>query len=253
MPYLPLITALFLCFATALQASEPLVIRSAVATDFPNGLHSKYIGFIADAMDMPVQIAPMSFSRRLRALQAGELDILAGLQNKEPLEDIIYIQPAYQVLASTFFVRSADISKLNQYRDLQSKRIAVTADVSYFSQFDQDKQLAKVVVDSLQQKIKLLVNNRVDTFVHNKDSTQVSLKLMGMTGQVVPARYQPSDKRKYYFAISRQSKLYPHLTKLKAVIKQAVAEGKFVEIRKQHYLELAKAARASGEFSAAFE
>jgi len=249
-PYLSFICLFLLCVSTTIHAHEHLMIRSAVATDFPDGLHSKYLTYIANALEMPLQITPMSFSRRLRALRQGELDILVGLQDKHlQQEGLIFIRPAYQILASTFFVRHDELARLSQYQDLGSMRIAVTPKVSYFSEFDQDRQLAKVAVDSLQQKIKLLVNGRVDTFIHNKDSTIVSLKIMGLTQQVTAANYQPDDKRKYYFAIGVRSALHPYLKRLKQVIQQGITSGTFAEIRRLHYLQLASKTKGQGNIN----
>ena len=228
-----------LCSASA-ASHETFVIRSAVSPGFVEGLHAKYLDYIAENLMMDITIKPLSFSRRLRALQQGHLDILVGLQDSiEQQEGLVYIEPAYQILASTFFVRAQEKAALSEYQDLNTKRIAITDKVSYFDAFDNDQTLAKVEVDSLQQKIKLLINHRVDTFIHNYDSTLVNLKLMALSDKIKPAIYQPSDKRKYYFAISRRSQLMAHLDQLMRVIEKGVASGDFINIREQHYRELA--------------
>lgn len=239
--YLPLILVLLFTPVALANDIDRQELRGAVSVGFENGLHSKYLQYVADKMDMSLSISPLSFSRRLRALQQGELDLLVGLQNvQQQKEKIIYIEPPYQSLASTFFVRVNEQEELIQYSDLLGLKIAITPKVSYFSTFDQDKNLAKVKVDSLQQKIKLLVNKRVDAFIHNKDSTEVTLKILGMKEQVSTAKFQPIEKRNYYFAIAKNSKLYPYIERLKQVIQQGVGNGDFANIRKQHYIELAK-------------
>ncbi|WP_448551752.1 substrate-binding periplasmic protein [Thalassotalea montiporae] len=248
-----LVTALVL-FCCSATAHEKLVLRSAVSPDFIDGLHAKYLNYIAENLMMKIDIKPLSFSRRLRALQNGELDILVGLQDSaEQQENLIYIDPPYQILASTFFVRAPEKSSLTNYQDLTSKRIAITAQVAYFDEFDNDESLAKVKVDSLEQKIKLLINHRVDTFIHNYDSTLVNLKILALSDQVKPAIYQPTDKRKYYFAISRRSQLMPHLDQLMRVIEKGVANGAFIEIREQHYRDLALQAKPTDSLAIAFK
>lgn len=224
------------------KGQEQEQLRSAVAVGFEHGLHSKYLAYIAAKLEMELVLQPLSLSRRLRALQAGHIDLLVGLQNRaaQP-EDLIFISPAYQTLASTFFVRTDDANRVNDFTALTRLKIAVTPNISYFSKFDQASNITKVEVDSLQQKIKLLVNNRVDAFIHNRDSTAVNLKLMDLTQEVAPANFQPIEKRNYYFAISTKSKLYPQLDKLTAVIEKGVRSGDFADIRKLHYIELAQA------------
>ncbi|REL25886.1 ABC transporter substrate-binding protein [Thalassotalea euphylliae] len=249
-----LLVAALVLFCGSASADEKLVLRSAVSPDFIDGLHAKYLNYIAENLMMDIDIKPLSFSRRLRALQKGELDILVGLQDAaEQQENLIYIDPPYQVLASTFFVRAPEKSALTNYQDLAAKRIAITAQVAYFDEFDNDDSLAKVVVDSLEQKIKLLINHRVDTFIHNYESTLVNLKLSALSDKVTPAIYQPSDKRKYYFSISRRSQLMPHLELLRRVIEQGVANGAFIEIREQHYRDLSRRAQPIDSLAIAFK
>ena len=237
---LRLIALLLLVFSSLLLADTRFAIRSAVSPEFPEGLHYKYLRYIAETMDMSLDVVPMSFSRRVRALREGELDLLVGLQGvgEHQQKDIIYIYPHYQELSSAFFVRTNEKHKLNRYQDLTSFNIAVTSKVSYFDDFDHDNALAKVVVDSLQQKVKLLVNGRVDTFIHNRDSTEAILKALGLTGKVALANYQPSDKRQYFFAIGQDSRLLPHLRQLIQVVKQGTENGVFKNIRRQHYQTL---------------
>lgn len=238
--YLPLAIVLLFSSVQA-QANEPIELRSSVSVGFENGLHSKYLKYVADKLGMSLNITPLSFSRRLRALKSGELDLIVGLQNvKQQQNGIIYLDPPYQTLASTFFVRANETERLTKFEDLTRLKIAITPKVSYFADFDGDTGVTKVEVDSLQQKIKLLVKRRVDAFIHNKDSTEVSLKIMDLSEQVSAAKFQPIEKRNYYFAISRVSRLYPQINKLRALIKQGVENGDFADIRKQHYLALAR-------------
>lgn len=218
-------------------------IQSAVSVGFEHGLHNKYLRYIAERLHVPIEIHSLSFSRRLRALQLGELDILVGLQSAhQQASELVFIEPEYQTLASTFFIRANESVVLRDFDDLLDLKIAVTPKVTYFSAFDQSSSLTKVEVGSLQQKIKLLVNGRVDAFIHNKDSTMASLQVMGQANNVKFAEYQPKQKRKYYFAISMKSKLYSRLPELKRIVKEAVSSGTFVKIRQQHYAAMANAA-----------
>lgn len=221
--------------------AEQLTIRSAVSPDFLDGLHGKYLHYIAKKMNMKLDIKPLSFARRLRALKKGELDLLVGLQIPQRQSTrIIYIEPPYQELASTVFMRVQEAEQVNKYQDLKDLRIAITEKVTYFDQFDNDRKLSKVTVDSLQQKIHLLTMQRVDAFIHNKDSTQATLKSMGLTNQVVTASYQPEQVRQYHFAISRTSFLGSHHKAIVNVVEQGINNGDFQRIREQHYAGLVK-------------
>lgn len=221
--------------------NEQLTIRSAVSPDFLDGLHSKYLHYIAKKMDMKLDIKPLSFARRLRALKNGDLDLLVGLQIPQQRSTrLIYIEPPYQELASTIFMRVQEAEQVNEYQDLNDLRIAITEKVTYFDQFDNDRKLSKIAVDSLQQKIHLLTMQRVDAFIHNKDSTQATLKAMELTNQVVTANYQPEQVRKYHFAINRTSFLGSHQKAIVSLVEQGINNGDFQRIREQHYADLVK-------------
>ena len=219
--------------------AEQLTIRSAVSPDFLDGLHSKYLHYIAKKMNMKLDIKPLSFARRLRALKHGELDLLVGLQIPQRQSTrLIYIEPPYQELASTVFMRAQEAEQVTEYQDLRDLRIAITEKVTYFDEFDNDRKLSKVTVDSLQRKIHLLTMQRVDAFIHNKDSTQATLKAMGLSAQVSASRYQPEQVRRYYFAISRNSFLEQHLKEIVTIVEAGKSSGDFQRIREQHYAEL---------------
>ena len=55
------------------------VLRSAVSTNFPDGLHTQYLTYFADKLHVPSEIGTMPYARRLRSIDNGTLDIMVGV------------------------------------------------------------------------------------------------------------------------------------------------------------------------------
>ena len=61
--------------------AEEKIIKAAVAEGFIDGLHSKYLKYIADKLSLPISTTTIPFARRLKEIELGRLDIIVGLQN----------------------------------------------------------------------------------------------------------------------------------------------------------------------------
>lgn len=215
------------------------VIRSAVPAHLMDGLHAKYLHYLAKQMDMQLQLQPMPFARRLRALRHGELDIMVGLQRTtEEKDEVVYITPSYGSVKHTFFIHRDNYTQLTHFEHLKNMKIGVTKHAKYYDRFNQQANLATVGVNTVQQKIQLLMEARIDTFIHYEDSTFQALKDMGLEGQVIKAEYQPEDVIKYYVTISANSSLMAKKQLVESVVEKGVERGDFIRIRREHYAEI---------------
>lgn len=212
------------------------MLRSSVSPEFPDGLHAKYLRFIATKMDMELDIVPMPFARRIVALQNGQIDLMVGMQRENSTSDaIIYIYPSYEKLRHTFFVLASGKNQLTSFDDLTRLKIGVTIHAKYYRHFQEQEGLALISVTSLKQKVELLLKGRIDTFIHYQESTQPLLTQRQLTDVVVMAPYQPTEHNEYYVTISEKSRLFPYQEKLHRIIKTAVENKDFVNIREAHY------------------
>jgi len=211
-------------------------IKSSVPPEFPNGLHSKYLQFIADKMHMPLDITPMPFGRRIIELEKGKLDLVVGLQRRSEEEDeVYYLFPAYEQLRHSLFVLKQRDFQLKTFNDLQNLSIGVTTHAKYYDFLLSPKKLTTVGVTSLRQKIRLLKKGRIDTFIHFRESTLPTLEKLGLDREIELAPYQPVQSQSYYVAISRHSHLMANIKQMTQIIEQAVATGEFSQIRRRHY------------------
>lgn len=232
-----LVITLFICsILFSYKASAQQLLRSSVSPEFINGLHAKYLKYLAENSGLTLDINPMPFARRIQAMRKGELDVMVGLQRRwSSTDEIHYLLPSYEKLSHTFFVRKGNEAVLQKFEDLRDLSIGVTRYATYFDRFEQEDDLIMVSVGSLRQKIKLLRNGRIDTFIHYKQSTLPTLEKMGLSGEVVEAPYQSADLEDYYFTVSSASPLISRKAEFEKVIAEGVKAGDFARIRREHY------------------
>lgn len=219
-------------FCCTVHAKQP--IRSSVSPGFLDGLHAKHLRYIADQLDMPIDIQPLSYARRLKALEQGQLDLMVGVATAtEQHYDIVLLRPAYSQSTHHFFSKTN--VKLDKFSDLRGKRIGITANTGYFKSFLKEDEVALVEVSGLDAKIKLLLADRIDAFSHPRLSTQSKLLQLHKHQQIVEADYHSNEKTAFHFASSKTSFLLEHKAKLEKIIVAATAEKKFDQIARQHF------------------
>lgn len=232
-----LLLIVLLCTFSQAQENKP-VIKAAVAEGFADGLHAKYLRFIADKLSVKLSLSTMPFARRIQEIRNGNLDIIVGLQKTEDREDeFIYIEPYYESLSYRFFSLNHNKNKINKFEDLYEKLIGVNKHSRYFPRFDKDNNLQKIDVVSLRQNIKLLLKGRIDLLIHYQESAIPTIESLGATQKIAMTNYQPSISNKHYIAISHKSFLVEHKDQLQEIIKQAIKNKELLAIRLKHYAE----------------
>ncbi len=217
-------------------ASEPIVIRAAVAKEFKDGLHSRYLKYFADQLGMEIDIVAMPLARRIVEVQKGNLDLIVGLQySKERAEQLIYILPAYEKLSFRYFSLKENVESINSDGDLRGEIIGVIRGASYFPAFEQDIELQKYPFSNLKTNIDMLVNGRIDLFLHYEESTVPLLKAMGVNHLIKKINYQPKHSHEHYLAISKNSPLAAKTEQLKAIVERGINQQDFIQLRLEHY------------------
>lgn len=220
------------------EQPQPNVIRTSLSPEFPNGLHYKLMRYLADQLDMELDIFPMPYQRRLEALADGDIDIMVGLKGTYPQHGFTYLQPSYETINNKYFVlRDSEHRLLNEdaYAGL---RVAVTTDRDSQVSPLIAKGVDPVLVPSLRQKILLLSKGRVDAFVHFEQSTEWVLKQLNLQDKIVKTEILQSTPKQYFFAISNASPLLARSAEFEAVINQGLQADEFIRIRTEHYENL---------------
>ena len=226
------IALLLLMCPIKLVAQE--TITASVSPEFPNGLHAKYIKFLAKEFNMSLKIKPIPLARRIKELEKGDVDIIVLAKRDNP--ELIALMPSYSQIDENLFVRASEKHRISSQEQLSSALIGVS-NGSQLPQFLENRGLANTVdVNSLEQKILMLKRKRIDGFFHTFSSANMVLKEMGEVDDIVPSVWQPGRrKRLSHFVISKKSRLFKYKAQLEQIIQRAKDEGKFIQIRQQHY------------------
>jgi ABC-type amino acid transport substrate-binding protein len=236
--YLKIIILCHLFFSLYCHAKDT-TINAAVADGFTDGLHSKYLKYIADKLSMPISITTIPLARRLKEIEIGRLDIIVGLQHTAAREDeFVYINPSYESLSYRFYSLTKNSHKYKNYNDLHGKLIAVNRHSKYFKLFDEDNQINKLETKSLEQNIRLVLRGRTDLFIHYEESTLPKLIELGVDKQISKTPNQPSHAIKHFIAISKYSHLVRRKSELQNIVYNGIKNNDFMRIRQEHYSQL---------------
>jgi ABC-type amino acid transport substrate-binding protein len=212
-------------------------IKSSVSDEFRNGVHERYLEYLAEKLDMNLEIIPMTYNRRLASLRDGNIDIMTGVRNTyETKGQFIYLQPSYSTSQNSYFIRSDGKTILNTVKDLNGLTIAITANEKGHVQALENLGAKVVVIGSLSQKILLLQKNRIDAFEHVESSAVRQIREKDLAGEIILAGYKSNNLLEFHFALSTSSSLMPHKRAIEAVIAEGVSNGDFTAIREGHYL-----------------
>lgn len=226
---------LFLCFSLLLAFASDAKIRASVSPEFPNGLHHQYLKYMAAKLGMELDIHPMPLARRIKQFENGKLDILVGLiKRKKNEKKLIYLEPGYEKLPVGFFVLQENRDQLMEEKDLNELIIGVTNGSEFFDRVVKS-EVPIVELNSLSQKIGLLLKQRIGAFVHYRQSTMSKLIKANLDKRVVLAQYQPDIFESHHYVLSKESSLYPIKDKLEQIIRLGLKNGDFQKIRQSYY------------------
>ena len=235
---------LYFLIATASLCVAPNVaiakdsLRSSVSPEFRGGLQEKFLGYIADEMELPLSIHPIIYANRVKLLRAGKIDIMVGVKDQHlEKEDFIFIKPSYEQLTNNVFVLKKNLANFTSLNDLNGTTIAFTPDNTTIIEDIEKLGINHMPAPFLDQKIKLLQKGRVDGFVYFKEAALAKIKALGLENEIVMANMSPFSVREHYVALSLKSPLIANKEQLTNVIKNGITRNKFKQLRQQHYAE----------------
>ena len=204
------LTGSFCVFADNWQTSVP---PETLMLDQP------LLELLSRSFDAKLASFPAPFARRLRMLETGEIDLMAGLLKRPERETFAYfLNPPYKFKSNKyFFVRKGEISRIRKYEDLYGLKVGVSINAKTFPRFDQDSAIEKVQVSYLAQKFKMLVLDRIDTFVHTDVEAIAQMRELGLENHVDIAEFRYTRINPVHIGISRRS---PLMEKLDAIEKE---------------------------------
>ena len=211
-------------------------LNSAVGNDYQNGLHAKYLHYIAIKLSANIDLSPMPYARRIKELEKGTLDIMVGLQcNDKNSDNLHYVIPPYESLSYEIYTLKSEHPKFKVFDDLFGSIISVNQSGRFFPKFDHNTKIKKVKALNLTQKIRMLLANHVDAFVHLPQVADLKIEQLGLSDKIVKTQYQNSYKNDYCITLSRNSPLKIDKNELSRIVQLGVEQRDFQKIRGQHY------------------
>jgi polar amino acid transport system substrate-binding protein len=186
-----------------------------------SGVSIQIIKKLLQNTDIKFEQINYPYARILRSLTSGKLDAALIFKNDVVAKSVNYIGP---VTTSKVVVLTKPEVTIHNYKQLKSlKKIAVIRNAHYQHHFDQDNSLNKFGVESYNQALKMLKNNRVSAVVGSLEGLDYALRQ-----QKMPLTWLVNafvlGKKSWWLHISKKSRynyLIPQLTKTAQRIYQA--------------------------------
>ncbi|WP_394205692.1 substrate-binding periplasmic protein [Shewanella waksmanii] len=169
-----------------------------------------------------------NFARCLRMLETGDVDLIAGLIQQPQRMTYAHFLP-YRPDSAYRFISDLTVADIYQYDALQGHTIGVSRDTYYFERFDQDQQLRKIVVNSAEIAMNMLLRGRFELLIVPEITIASLQKRFPQFEQRLKIHpYQFQEQRVIYFGVSRKHQLQIDDAKLKAVIDSAYQQQLFI-------------------------
>jgi polar amino acid transport system substrate-binding protein len=167
-----------------------------------------------------IKPVPCPFSRCVRMLAQGEVDIMGGLIKTDYRSQVMeFINPPYMVLPSSFvfYANGQSPITVDNFEQLHGKRIAVMRGAAYYKIFDEDRTLNRVPVTAQHNAFDLLLKDRVDLVISVEETAEVAMKTLGQPiEQLKKMHYRHSNTIYGYMAFSQQFAKTPLAKNLQA-------------------------------------
>ncbi|MBF0572474.1 MAG: transporter substrate-binding domain-containing protein [Desulfamplus sp.] len=203
------------------------------------GVDVEIIKIIAQRMNMRLKIQRCPWKRCLVLMESGEADILSSVFKKPERE--IYLNyfetPYLNHLPIAFYTlrdKNYHIEKYEGIYDLNTV-VGVLRGASYFDRFDKDKKVKKYEVNSQEQLIPMLIEERFNAFAGYVDTVNYILVTEGFNHKIQKSIYEHNDISNVYMAISKRSPLASLMVKFNAVNNDLIKDGTIDRIIKEFY------------------
>lgn len=149
------------------------------------------------------------FARRLKQLEQGKIDLLAGLLKTPEREQYAYfLDPPYKEKSNKFFfVKKGEGFRLKEYQDLYKLKVGVQINSKYFPRFDNDNRINKIETSNIEGRFLMLSIGRIDALIHTDIYGLHVMQKLELNNRVEVAPFKYTKYNPVYIAISKRSKL----------------------------------------------
>jgi len=156
------------------------------------GVGVKILDLITRQTGVHFEIESYPYARILKALKSGQLDAALIFKNRILRDDVYYVGP---VTTSRILVVSLGGAQSKSYLDLkQLQGIAVIRKAQYQVDFDQDRELNKIYVESYQQGLKMLKVGLVEAIIGSELGLSYAMKQLAINPSILKQAYHLGNK-----------------------------------------------------------
>ena len=224
------------CFPQLCMSSNEKLI-SSLAPEFIDGANADILKAVAWKLGARLEIKHAPFKRRLRMMEAGQIDVMVGLlKNPERKKYIHYIEPPYKNRSDTvFFVPRGKTHRVRRYADLYHLRIGIIVGSKYFPTFDNDSRLNTDVCIYAKSNLKKLMAGRIDAAVFPESAGIDLIDSMGIKEHVAIADFRYSRQKLVYIGISKKSHLMNSIKQIEDTLRTMIESGEISQVIVEHY------------------
>ncbi|WP_031480425.1 substrate-binding periplasmic protein [Maridesulfovibrio frigidus] len=206
----------------------------------PKGIDTTLLRLLADRMNLRLEFIVYPYTRSLKLMESGKLDIMTGVLKRPDREKYLYfISPPYKNHSNkTFFVLKGQESSIKSYEDLYQMRIGTGHGSKYFPQFDNDKRITKDVVHDAELSIKMLIAHRINAFIMTESSGDYRIEKLGLSDKIGKAEYGYKEKQNVYMVLSKRSKHTGRLEEFNHHMSELIENGTYDKIKLQFFEQM---------------
>ncbi|MET0086596.1 MAG: transporter substrate-binding domain-containing protein [Sedimenticola sp.] len=232
--------AILLLPGTAVLAEQNTVMR-VVGNHAPpyrifdenthSGIYFDTIKEIASRLELEVHFEQVSFAEALDKMRSGEADIMLGPnRNAKRSRYMVYTAAIFPREDKAFYVHQAS-GVIAVYRDLSGRKILVQKGKVYFTRFDQDRQLDKIVAADQGELIEKIKSCLECVVIMPEREGDYLFKTLGIDLKKSP--YKVHGKVSY-LTISRKSRFMDLQGKIESAMDAIKADGTYRRILKRY-------------------
>ncbi|MES9959443.1 MAG: transporter substrate-binding domain-containing protein [Sedimenticola sp.] len=196
-----------------------------------SGIYFDTINEIANRLGMEVHFEQVSFAEALDKMRSGEADIMLGPnRNASRTQYMVYTAAIFPREDKAFYVHQAS-GVIAVYRDLSGRKILVQKGKVYFSRFDQDRQLDKIVAANQVELIEKFKSCLECVVIMPEREGDYLFKTLGIDLKKSP--YKVHGKVSY-LTISRKSRFMDLQGKIESAMDAIKADGTYRRILKRY-------------------
>lgn len=173
-----------------------------IENDRNDGIFFELSNEIAKAAGYECKNVILPYARVIKEIEMGEIDCTIILPNEAMDAHAVRVSAIMTLENIIFGMKGLQIDSL---ASLHGKMVATVRGAEYSDSFSQDDQIEKVLTDSYEQSIKILVNHRVDAIIGPKTGLFYTLKKMGLSTDRFSRPYVVNTKETYFHLSKRKA------------------------------------------------